>query len=155
MGALCAAGFLSAQGSGLPSKTSASPAIVETWSSWNEKGRAKAHRGDGRGAIQCFDRAIALNPSSAMLHMNRGSALLHLGELLEALEEFNKAVTLDPAYPELRLNRAQARSGLGDWKGAVQDFEVALSLAPPTWPYRKFTSGKLEEARRLAPLRIY
>jgi len=154
MGALCAAGYLSGQGSGLLA-TSGSFPTSDSWSSWNEKGRAQAHRGECREAIKSFDRAIALNPSSAMLHMNRGSAFLYLGELHEALEEFNKAVTLDPAYPELLLNRAQARSGLGDWKGAVQDFEVALSLAPPTWPYRKFTSGKLEEARRLAPLRIY
>jgi tetratricopeptide (TPR) repeat protein len=155
MGALCAAGFLSAQASGIPSKASSSPAVVDSWSSWNEKARAKAHRGDDRGAIECFDRAIELNPSSAILRMNRGSALLQLGELEQSLVEFDKAVTLEPAYPELLLNRGQARAGLNDWKGAVADLEAALASAPPSWQFRRFTENKLQEAKKQGLVRLY
>lgn len=155
-GALCAAAFLSGQGFDSPATAKPEhPPARESWSFWNEKGRAQAHRGDSQGAIESFDRAITLNPSSAMLRMNRGSALLYLGDLGRALEEFDRAVALDPSYPELRLNRAQAKSGLGDWKGAVQDFETALTLAPSTWPFRKFASQKLDEAKRQSLVRIY
>jgi tetratricopeptide (TPR) repeat protein len=155
IGALCAAGFLSAQGSGIPSDSKTSDAVIDSWSSWNEKGRAKAHRGEARDAIQCFDRAIEINPSSAMLWMNRGSAFLQLSELEQALIDFDKAVILDPAYPELRLNRGQTRAGLVDWNGAIKDFEAALALAPSSWQFRRFTERKLQEAKKNVFVRSY
>lgn len=120
----------------------------EDWSVWNERGRARAHRNDFRGAVEDFDRALELNPRSAMLRNNRGGALLSLGDLRGALKEFTVAVELDPAYAEVHLNRGQTRGDLGDWNGSVEDLEKALSLTDQYWPFRAFTLHRLEIARK-------
>lgn len=133
--------------------TTASNQIVmsigpEDWSVWNERGRSRAHRNDFAGALQDFDKALALNPNSAMLRNNKGGALLSLGNLRGALKEFTAAVELDPTYAEVRLNRGQTRGDLGDWSGAVEDLEQAISLTDETWPFRGFTLHRLEMSRK-------
>lgn len=128
----------------------------EDWSVWNERGRARAHRSDFRGALEDFDKALALNPRSAMLLNNRGGALLSLGDLHGALKEFTAAVALDAAYAEARLNRGQTRADLGDWNGAIEDLEKALSLTDESWPFRGFTVHRLELSKKhRRPSRVY
>lgn len=120
----------------------------EDWAVWNERGRARAHRNDFRGALADFDRALELNPKFPMLHNNRGGALLSLGDLQGALKEFDTAVGLDPTYAEARLNRGQTRSELSDRDGAIQDLEKALALTDESWPFRAFTVQKLNLIRK-------
>jgi len=118
-----------------------------SWLQWNERGRARAHRLDFKGAVEDFDQALVLNPTSAMLHNNRGGALLSLGDLRGSLKEFDAAISLDPAYAEARLNRGQTRSDLGDWSGAIEDLEKALALTDKSWAFRAFTIHRLDCAK--------
>ena len=55
-------------------------------------------------ALDCYDKAIALNPNYAEAHSNRGNALRDLGRTQEARESSNKAVTLNPQCVEAHQN---------------------------------------------------
>jgi tetratricopeptide (TPR) repeat protein len=48
-------------------------------------------------ALDCFDRALALNPRLAELWHNKGNALYKLGRVEEALDCFDRALALNPS----------------------------------------------------------
>lgn len=127
----------------------------EDWSVWNERGRARAHRSDFRGALADFDKALELNPESPMVRNNRGGALMSLGDLQGALAEFNAALKINPMYAEAHLNRGQAKADLGDPNGAIDDLESALALTDKSWAFRGFTVHKLELLKQQRRSRTY
>lgn len=51
---------------------------------------------DFSGAPEAFERAIALNPSSAEAHYQYGQALMALGCFPEATEEYHRALRIEP-----------------------------------------------------------
>jgi Flp pilus assembly protein TadD len=47
-------------------------------------------------AINCYDKAIVLDPNDPDLHSDKGLSLYQLSRFTEAIKSFNKAVDLDP-----------------------------------------------------------
>ncbi len=52
---------------------------------WYDKGNALVKEGDFKGAIECYSKAIEIEPSFAMAWMNKGNALNELGDFEEGL----------------------------------------------------------------------
>src|SRR5215471_1695354 len=68
----------------------------------------------GRGdASDLLGRALALEPSWAEAHNDRGVILAAEGKLAEAAAHFDRAVALKPDYIEARTSLAMALQGLG------------------------------------------
>ncbi len=67
---------------------------------------------DFRRAIGYFERAVALNPTSAMDHANLGVNWRELGDSAQAIRHFTRALQLDPTIDFARsaLNRLLAAS---------------------------------------------
>ncbi|MCA9696755.1 MAG: tetratricopeptide repeat protein, partial [Myxococcales bacterium] len=102
------------------------------------------YRGDYRGSIAAYQRALALrrrqvgddHPELAILHSNLGESFAALQEYDEALAAFDRSLTLLerslPAdHPDLALplkGRGQVRLALGSPALAAVDLERALSL---------------------------
>ena len=63
--------------------------------------------------MKSFDRALALNPTSATDWLNRGSLLQALGRHADALASFDKAITCGADVPEAHVNRGNALKDLG------------------------------------------
>ena len=64
---------------------------------WNALADAHAGAGDDPGALDAYDRALALNGALWSAHFGRGTALARLGRDDEALAAWKRALALDPA----------------------------------------------------------
>ncbi|MEE3719197.1 tetratricopeptide repeat protein [Tumidithrix elongata RA019] len=91
-----------------------------------EQGDRKYDRGDYRGAIEDFNRAISLNPNNAIAYNYRSLSHSELGDLEEAIQDCNKALEIDPEYALAYFNRAGYRTGKNDLNGALEDYDRAI-----------------------------
>lgn len=92
-------------------------------------------RGNMRGAINAYDRAIGLTPGLAEAWVNRGAAHLSLGDAQAGLADLDQALRLEPERPEFALmNRAVAHEALGDLDAAYADLLAALDIDPEFEP---------------------
>ena len=69
---------------------------------WLFRGRYRIDANDCRGAIQDFDRAIAIAPDHAAAYGAAGVARLCAGDKAGARHAFERALALDPAQPKIR-----------------------------------------------------
>jgi tetratricopeptide (TPR) repeat protein len=51
-------------------------------------------------AIDCYDKAIALNPNFAEFYYNKGVVLYNLGKKEEAMASYDAALKLNPGYAQ-------------------------------------------------------
>jgi tetratricopeptide (TPR) repeat protein len=87
-------------------------------------------RGDFKEAKAWVDKAVAIDPSSGLLHFHRGTVLMAAQVLPEAIEAFKRAVNLQPDIPQIHFNFANALRASDDWKGAIAHYREALRLDP-------------------------
>jgi len=69
---------------------------------WLFRGRYRIEAGDCRGAIQDFDRSVALAPGNAGAFGASGVAKLCAGDRAGARRAFERALELDPSQPKIR-----------------------------------------------------
>jgi tetratricopeptide (TPR) repeat protein len=65
---------------------------------WFDKGLALGELGKYHEAIECFNKAIEINPHYEYAWNNKGVALDKLGKYHEATECFNKAIEIKNTY---------------------------------------------------------
>jgi tetratricopeptide (TPR) repeat protein len=94
------------------------------------RGSAWLEMGEYARAIDDFDAAIRLDPSSAWTFNNRGSAWYAKGDLDRAMADFSQAVTLDPGYALAYNNRAEVWKERGDGSRAIADYSEAIAIDP-------------------------
>jgi tetratricopeptide (TPR) repeat protein len=63
---------------------------------WNNKGVVQTKLGKYNEAIDCFDKALKVNPGISNIWLNRGIALVKLNEFEEAMDCFDRALQLNP-----------------------------------------------------------
>ncbi len=68
----------------------------EKATSWSNKGGALFALGKFSEAIECFDKAIAIDPRNANSWNGKGVALYSIGQHAKAIECFDKALTIEP-----------------------------------------------------------
>jgi len=92
--------------------------------------RVLARRGDRRGALDAYDRAVDLAPRLADLRLDRGGARIDMNDLEGALDDFEEAVRLAPNNARARYQRGVAKGLRGDHAGARADYDEAIRLDP-------------------------
>lgn len=97
---------------------------------YNNRGLARAAKGDLDGAIGDFTEAIRLKPNYAEAYCNRGNAQQDKGNLNGAIEDFTKAIHAKPNWADPYNNRGYALHLNGDLDGALQDCNEATRLNP-------------------------
>jgi eukaryotic-like serine/threonine-protein kinase len=112
---------------------------------------------DWRGAEREFNRAMELNPSSAVVRYDYAWCyamwfLLPLGRVDEALTEMRRALELDPLDPFYNSLLGYLLNTTGQFEAAVSQFQHAVDL-DPTFPFSHMlfsialtTMGRPEEA---------
>ncbi|WP_187437502.1 tetratricopeptide repeat protein [Bradyrhizobium rifense] len=96
------------------------------------------------GAIAEFDRAIAIEPSSAAF-ANRGSAFHQLGQFDEAHDSYRRAIELAPSNPQNHFVLSEVLTQMGREDEAITALERTVALNK-TFP---FAFSKLVASRRM------
>lgn len=81
-------------------------------------------------AIECYEKAIELNPEYAMAYNNRGYSYNKLGEEEKAIEDYSKAIEINPEYALAYSNRGISYSNKGEEEKAMEDYNNAIELNP-------------------------
>ncbi len=95
---------------------------------WAWLGEAKQHLGlNGSAELQ---KAITLNPNSAMIQVISGLYWQRQGQSLKALTVFSKAVEIEPENAGWQISLAGAYVQAGDFVSALVHYRRAVELAP-------------------------
>jgi S1-C subfamily serine protease len=94
----------------------------------------KSQKGDYRGAIVDYGRALALNPQFGEVYFRRGIARTLIKDWNGAEADYTQAIADKPRYAEAYLHRGNVRNNLSNWRGAKSDFDLAIALNPNSLP---------------------
>jgi tetratricopeptide (TPR) repeat protein len=97
---------------------------------FTQGGRALRELDRHREALASFDRAIALAPETAELHLQRGEELEYSGRTAEALAAFGRAAELAPDDDDAHYHRGRMLEKLGRHEEALAAYDRALAVAP-------------------------
>ena len=82
-------------------------------------------------AVECFDRAIGLDPGNFGLHSNKAFSLQRLGLHRQALVHFDRAAELSAGSADAYVERLACLSELGLPDEAIGHYAKSLGLAAP------------------------
>ena len=68
-----------------------------------------------QGALQCYTRAIQINPAFADAHSNLASVHKDSGNIPEAIQSYRTALKLKPDFPDAYCNLAHCLQIVCDW----------------------------------------
>ena len=105
------------------------------------RGIIRAQLGDWQGALDDYDRALALDPDEAEAYLNKAALLLKRDDWTSARPLFDRAIEKRTSRPELAyFGRAVAAEMAGDMRRAYEDYGRA-SAAAPKWeaPQKELT----------------
>lgn len=87
-------------------------------------------RGRSGESIPLLDRALKINPNSAVVVTNRGNVLLAMQRYEDALSSYDRALSLKANYAEIHFNRGVVLRELGRDEEALVSYDRALALKP-------------------------
>ena len=98
---------------------------------WRELGRNLAERGRHLEALECYDRALMLEPDSPQLLKTRSDVLRSLGRHDEAVESLRRALKLKPDFASAHFELGNVLYySLGRTAEAVASYRSTLRLQP-------------------------
>jgi len=90
--------------------------------------KAKFEAKDYQGAIDEFNKVIALDPTYTVAYAYRGHSKVKLADYRGAIEDFDKAIELNPRFDAAYVDRGYAKRFAGDYEGALEDFTEAIRI---------------------------
>ena len=94
-------------------------------------GGAKYELGDYEGAIEDYDRAIALDPKDAYAHNNRGNIYRRMKDIIQARKDVQKSLELDDSNGWAYATLAMIYADEGDEELYYKNLEIAISKPLP------------------------
>jgi Flp pilus assembly protein TadD/predicted O-methyltransferase YrrM len=86
--------------------------------------------GDLPGAVERYDKALAIAPDDADALMGKGGALAAIGHPEEAIQCFRRAAKILPKVAAVHRDFGAAMFDLGRWDEGIAAFQRALAIAP-------------------------
>ncbi len=90
------------------------------------RGTLKYGRGDYKGAVSEYTRAIGHKPELAAAWTNRGLARFQLKQYEKAIQDYTQAIQLSPDDAQIRYYRGHARHYHRDFENSVSDYTSAI-----------------------------
>lgn len=84
-------------------------------------------------AIQCFEKAIRIDPQQEIFHNNISNAYKLMGNLQLAILHLHEALRINPNNAESFNNLGSLYYTMGNIKQAIPQFEKAIRLNPNSW----------------------
>lgn len=102
------------------------------WSSqeWNNRGISMTNLSKYEEAIECFDRAIDVDPRNGGSWNNKGNALRFLGRHRDAIGCFDKALIINPANVRAWFNKAALLSSMNQLDNSLLCLHRLLDIRP-------------------------
>jgi tetratricopeptide (TPR) repeat protein len=97
---------------------------------WRLLGVVAFQKGDARGAVDLYDKAIKLDPANAQYRFDRARALKAQNRLEAALAAYDKATALDPTYADAWSGRGLVLRDLGRTEDALASLDRAIQAQP-------------------------
>lgn len=96
------------------------------------QGMALLAKGDPRGAVAEFRKAVRLKPEDPTYHFMLGAAMeqTHTEQPDDVLAEYREAVRLKPDYADAHWSIAAILEMKGDVDGAIREYREAVRLKP-------------------------
>jgi tetratricopeptide (TPR) repeat protein len=101
-----------------------------TAASWHKKGASLDALGRGEEAIECVDKALAIDPRCAAAWNSKGLSLRALVWHEEAIECYDKVLAIEPRFAYAWHNKGMALHDLGRGEEAIDCFDQALTIDP-------------------------
>ena len=139
----------------LEARTQREPGSADAWTAL---GAAKFDLGDFAGAIEAYEKAVALSPESAGLWSALGEARVMASDSepmpAAASEAFDKAIALDAKDPRARYFLAVKKDIGGDHRGAIDDWFALLSDTPQGAPWEADLRRTIEQVGAIHQLEV-
>lgn len=97
---------------------------------WNNLGNSEAAVGNNEAAVQCLERAIALDPQSPPTRLNLALSLVNSGRGGDALAALQRATKDFPQDHLIHFELGRLAGDFGDTTRAIEAFECARKLNP-------------------------
>ncbi len=97
---------------------------------WFQQGLAAQSKGQRARAVECYQRALAVDPDRPEVLNNLGVLSLEQNRFDEARVLFTRAIAQSPAYARAHLNLAGALWGLGRRDEALAEAHQAVAMDP-------------------------
>lgn len=98
--------------------------------SYNHDGIQLMAKGDYKGAVAAFDKALEVQPNNPVILMNRGGARYGEGDYGGAIIDLTQGLAKKPDAQAGYSFRAMAMEATGDFQGEIDDCNVSLRLKP-------------------------
>lgn len=111
---------------------------VEAWydrqpneQAWLYRGKYFTSKALYRQALDCFNRALLLNPQYAEAYLARAQSKEAMGDISGAINDYNMCLYFLPRASKAHISRAFIRLKVGDKTGACQDWHCLPSTLQP------------------------
>ena len=118
------------------------PAFAQSSEASLGQGMILYQKGDLRGALAAFTKAIELNPKNPIAYTNRGLVRYKLGDFDGALADHTRAIELNPHLAEAYTNRGGARLAKEDLEGAKAGPQTVETPGWVRWDEIKALEGR-------------
>ncbi|EUB62876.1 Small glutamine-rich tetratricopeptide repeat-containing protein beta [Echinococcus granulosus] len=81
-------------------------------------------------AIDCYSKAISLDPNNAIYYCNRAAAKSRLNKDSDCIADCEKALEIDPTYSKAYGRMGLAYCNMAKYEKAIEAYKKAISLDP-------------------------
>ena len=99
---------------------------METAKDWKDKGNALVKEKKYKEALDCYTKAIEIDPNDPILYSNRSAMHLNLQEFDQSLADAEKAISLKSDYAKAYLRKGKALEGLNKIEEALDTYKLGL-----------------------------
>ncbi len=81
-------------------------------------------------ALELYDKALAIDQSSAVVFYNQGNTLQNVNRFEDAVTSYNKAIALKDDYVDAFCNLGNALQAIKQYSKALEQYDKAIELDP-------------------------
>jgi tetratricopeptide (TPR) repeat protein len=101
---------------------------------WAKKGYSLARELRYEEALECYEKALAIDERNTLAWISKGIALFDMGRFTEAMESYERAVAIDPSEPESWPLKGVCHFELRQFEQAVFCYDKFLGMECPSEP---------------------
>ncbi|KAI9285944.1 hypothetical protein BC943DRAFT_276927 [Umbelopsis sp. AD052] len=85
-------------------------------------------KGDTKGAVAAFNKAIDLDPKHVQTYIKRASIYMEQGDIAATFKQFEDAIGIDASNPDIYYHRGQVNYINGNFEAAAKDYSESIKL---------------------------